>query len=237
MWNTASPSPSPCDGRTGGFPPSAVAISNRDLGILNREMNRSVSGAVLIFCPMCDGNGTVHQSLETPVHLAYLHASSQENCELAKAQGVSLEVLALRDATERRMHRRRQSEVLARESEKRLRDYRERIDQEWNTRWEASFQELADWAKNWTEAMETPCPLTPSPVGQTNGEDMPRRMLAGRRRDVLDTPTEWDVHYWSMIRSLREMELRDLVLEQAMAARMFMGAGTHQSWPPAELVD
>ncbi|KAJ7433322.1 hypothetical protein B0H11DRAFT_1939651 [Mycena galericulata] len=143
----------------------------------------------------------VSHSLENPAaaRLAHLHASSQENNKPAETQGISA---GLRDVAERRTRRHHQSEVLARESEKRLRDYSERIEQEWNTRWEASFQDLTDWAKNWTE-------VDPPPVRQTNGEDVVRQMPAGRRRDVIDAPTDWDVLYWSMIRSLREMELRD----------------------------
>ncbi|KAJ7434248.1 hypothetical protein B0H11DRAFT_2258548 [Mycena galericulata] len=126
----------------------------------------------------------------------------------------TLESLKLRDTAERRL--RRWSEVLVRESEKRLRDYHEHVDRKWEDRWVASFEELASSADLW-KLDEEQLPTT-TWAGETDGE-MPEGW----------TSPDWMPFYDVAMQELREPERRQMQLDQIQAGSTFMGYGTQSA--------
>ncbi|KAJ7511240.1 hypothetical protein B0H11DRAFT_2215079 [Mycena galericulata] len=126
----------------------------------------------------------------------------------------TLESLKLRDTIELS---RRRSEVLARESERRLRDYHGKIDREWDAQWVASFEELTDCL---VSDKVQPATATPgsaieerwASIGQTDGES-----------------PEFSPHllpfYDAAMEALREPERRQMRLEEIQEERAFMGRG------------
>ncbi|KAJ7772702.1 hypothetical protein DFH07DRAFT_953161 [Mycena maculata] len=160
-----------------------------------------------------------------------------------------LEQLALRDKADRRL--RCQSAIIgSRESAKRLAQYHQQIEDEWDaTGWETSFEELLVWSKTWgksasQEDFEAPsvCVLAePFNIGQTDGE-MPERgwpsQLSGAEAQITpaaawaeerDRDGAWANVHRAVERAMGPGQRRDMLDDQAREWRQL-----RQRWIAAQ---